>query len=848
MDCVTHLMDLFGLSQDQAVDLMAEVKKERAALGAKIGDIDKVTNELYKRLQNRTQRAQIEAVAHKRALTLQYARRLEAFDMITTQFQGMEEEGISALLVGTNRVREGARMSVDAQQTALRGYYIGGLLSDIEGLDKQGLHLNLLKKGAMDRSIAQALWTIDNQNAAPYAGPKEAMDIAQVVHKWQEKAREDANMAGAWIDKMPGYIVRQSHDQARISSAGFDKWKQDMMNLLDWNETGEGRLITQQQREDFLDEVYKNLVLARVPDKSRNPLADRFGNSRIGSAANKASQQRVLHFKDADAWYDYNLHYGRSNMREAIIDGLSGMAQSTALMRRLGPSPSAQVDALYGMVERAMRNAHDEKGIRRLQAYKKALSNQLKEVDGTLNADAAPTLAAAGRAIRGLQSMAKLGGAVISGFSDAPVFSAEMAYQGQGFFRSLLSGMTDLLHGRGTEEQRKILSQLGVFFDSMAGDVAARISGDETPGVMTRMQNMFFKLNGLAWWTDSWRRAAGLMMSHELALERGTSWMGLNKNLRRVFELYGIGSDEWDLFRLGKNRMADGREYLTPEGFADVDDGLIAQYAADRGKVTKSGQVTAWIIAETRAELEDKFRTYFRDRINYAVLEPDAKTRSKLRQGTSAGTVPGELLRCVTQFKSFPASYVQKVLGREVYGRAGDSRGNALRAMIDSDEKGEMIGSLARLILMTTLFGYGSMTVKDILKGRTPRDPSDPATWMAAFVQGGGAGIYGDFVFGEYNRFGNSLAASAAGPAAGTLSDIANIWARVRDGDSAAQAMLRVLINNTPGNGLFYIRGPFDYLIGYNLYEMLNPGYFKRQKRRVERENNQTFFLSPVKW
>ncbi len=159
MDCIGNLMEKFGLDENQATDLMTEVKRERAAVERKFGGqglINVRTAELYKRLEANTDRAALEAAAHKRALTLQYARRLEAFDMITQQFKGMEEEGLSALLVGTNRVREGARLSVDAMQTSLRGYYLGGLIADVQSLGK--VHLEMLKKGVLDREIARALW------------------------------------------------------------------------------------------------------------------------------------------------------------------------------------------------------------------------------------------------------------------------------------------------------------------------------------------------------------------------------------------------------------------------------------------------------------------------------------------------------------------------------------------------------------------------------------------------------------------------------------------------------------------------------------------------------------------
>lgn len=828
MDCIEYLKSKFpDVSEDEIVNIMEAVKVERAALTKKIGQVDDLEKELLKKLQGRVENASVAAMAQKRATMIQLQKRLDAFDFVTNTFQGMEEEGLSALLVGTNRVKQGSRMSVDAAQTSLTGYYTGGFLADLEALGE--VHVRMLQKGALDEDIARALWTIDNPMAKPFAGAKEAMDVAQVIHKWQEKARDDANMAGAWIGKEPGYIVRQSHDRERIARAGFQKWSETISPLLDWERTGDGALRTPAARNEFLQAVFKNLSMGRLREPGSD-LGSNFSAARIGSRAAKMSKDRVLHFKGGEEWFAYNRDYGMRSLREAVVDGLVNSAKGTALMRMLGPSPSSNFEQIKLMVEHSMHEAGAADSLQKLQKTENRLRNQLKEVDGSLNYDASPTVAAVGRNLRALTSMAKLGGAVISGLSDAPVFSAEMAYQGRNFFRSLVEGIKDLTHGRGTQEQRAILSQLGVFFDGMCGDITARISGDETPGAMTRLQNTFFKLNCLTWWTDSWRRVAGLMMAHDLALVKNYGWDNLPRERKRVLSMYDIGEDEWELIRFGETRAADGRDYLTPEALDDVPDELVARYVAKLG-----GQPTEIRIREARADVAERLRTYFRDRVNFAVLEPDAKTRAILRQGTSAGTIPGEAIRFATQFKSFPTAYAQKVLGRELYGAEGDSRAMMMR-------------NFARLILMSTMFGYGAMTIKDLLKGKTPRDPADPATWGAAFTQGGGAGIFGDFLFGEYSRVGSSLAATLAGPTAGTISDLANIYARVRDGDSFAQASLRFAMNNIPGNNLWYIRGPFDYLIGYELFEMMNPGYFKRMKRRVEKQNHQTFWASPVDW
>jgi hypothetical protein len=230
----------------------------------------------------------------------------------------------------------------------------------------------------------------------------------------------------------------------------------------------------------------------------------------------------------------------------------------------------------------------------------------------------------------------------------------------------------------------------------------------------------------------------------------------------------------------------------------------------------------------------------FIDRAEHAVIEPDARTRAFLLRGSQPGTVWGETARFIAQFKSFPVAILQRTMGREIYGRGYDTLGDYLK-----NGKGDMLG-MANLIVWMTLFGYGAMSVKDMLKGRTPRDPLSPSTWMAAMLQGGAFGIYGDFLFGEMkNRFGGGLLSTLAGPTFGTFNDIGDLYGRLRDGDDGAAQAFRLLISNTPFMNLFYTRMALDYLILYRVQEWLNPGYLRRMERRIEKENDQTFLIKP---
>jgi len=331
------------------------------------------------------------------------------------------------------------------------------------------------------------------------------------------------------------------------------------------------------------------------------------------------------------------------------------------------------------------------------------------------------------------------------------------------------------------------------------------------------------------------KASAALTMSHRLANVADKDFGQLG-DLQRVLGLYGIDKDKWDLLRSVTTQEADGKKYMTPEAARSLSDDMIGAYLNKNGIKANAGA-----IENVRDDLETSLRMYFVDRTDIAVVTPDAKTHSIMLRGHQPGTVEGELLRFIAQFKSFPAAYLQKVAGREIYGYGSDTLAEALK-----DGRGTWLG-IAQLMLWTTLFGYGSMVAKDAIRNKTPRDPQDPKTWMAAMAQGGGLGIYGDFLVGEVNRFGGGAIGTLAGPTLGTAGDVVNIWQQLKNGDpgGAGAASLKTIISNTPYMNLYYVKPTMDYLFLNQLNESLNPGYIRRQRQRMEKDYGQDFIIPP---
>lgn len=819
-----ELVEIFELLRGRTKEIMAR----EGALGMEEVAL-RAADELGKQAQHA-------ALIERRNALINLRRRGEIVSFVRNNFSDRPDLGIESLLVGTNLARQGSRISVAAEQKALGDAYIGGLVHELERADLTAV----LARGDSDIDIADALWRIGNDLDTSKLNDQ-VVNIARIIQRYQEAARLDANRAGANIGQLPGYIARQSHDGEKIGSAGFDKWLEDIQPRLD-PRTFDG--VADEAK--FLQGVFDGLVSGDHLKFKAEPAPNGFRGP--ANIAKKMSQERVLHFKDGVAWHEYNQAYGTGNLRESVLRGLDLSGQNTALMRRLGTNPESNLNMAMDILKEDIRKSGDTSALANFNTARDGMiANRFAEVSGATRIPGNATQARVAANVRAWQSLSKLGGALLSSFTDLPVAASEMRYQGKSFLGALGEMTAGLAKGRGSLEQREILSSFGVYADSMRGEIMRRFSADDSVGgKMSRGMNLFFKLNGLSWWTDANKASAGLMMAHNLAQNKGRAWGSMDAGLRRTLGLYDLDAGKWDLLRSMDTRMADGRDYLTTDGIGAIPAERIGAYLEAQGR-----KVSDSAIRETREGLDRSLRTYVNDRVSYAVLEPDARTRSIMNQGTRPGTIMGDLNRFMTQFKSFPAAYMQKTLGRELYGRgyAPTPLGEGYRGSKDliaalRNGNGERL-AMAQLLLWTTAFGYLSMSAKDAVKGRQPRPADDPKTWIAAMTQGGGFGIMGDFMFGEVSRFGNKPLETLAGPTLGTAASAIDLWSKVRSGDDAASSAVRLAQNNTPFLNLFYTRIAMDHLFLWSVQEAMNPGSLRRTEQRIQKENDQKFLVRP---
>ena len=221
----------------------------------------------------------------------------------------------------------------------------------------------------------------------------------------------------------------------------------------------------------------------------------------------------------------------------------------------------------------------------------------------------------------------------------------------------------------------------------------------------------------------------------------------------------------------------------------------------------------------------------------FAVPSTSLRGRAMLIGEGRPGTVQGEIIRSFAMYKSFSITLMMTHMRRAM-------------SMPTRYERGRY---LAQLMLSTSLLGALSIQLKEVSKGRDPRAMNDPRFWGAAALQGGGLGIFGDFLFSQKSRFDKGLSSTIAGPVFGLGGDVLGLLnenvARAVQGEDTriAPGVLDLVQRYAPGSSLWYIRAGLENLVFDELRHMVDPEAAKRLRRierRYKREYGQDYWLS----
>lgn len=795
-DCVQAIVTAAGrpLSEDE-VQAIAEAVHARMSRKVRAGIAHGTAAQAAG--QEVADELQLQAALKRRAA---YDTALKRQTLLNRVQPGEEAQSERAILSGrVDSVRRGEGAGIEQAHHALRERILGPLANEIHNTGLSGALTGGLfgrRDRAFELNVARELWRRESPTSAPATGDAMAAKAADILGRTLDLMRAMQNKAGAWIGQLDNYMGRQYHDMLKVrgdgGAAGYQAWRDFIAPRLDLERTYPD--LEPAQIEDSLKATWRALangVFGRdAPDGYRGP----------ANLAGKASAERSLFFRDADAWFEYNEKFGRGSVMDAVVAGADRAARNTALMDALGTNPSATWDWLHQhLVDQAMAR-DDHAMVDRLHA------NWNEKVFDTVSGKASipgnATLAYIGSTVREAMQLVHLGKVVFSAIPDTVVSASTLRANGINIWAGFANQLRAMLPQ--TENRLAVARMMGAGIDGMMNSIVHRFGGGEgVPGMMSKAVNTFHHLNGMTYWTDHQKIGMALALSHNLAFHAGEAFDALPVTMQDTLRRYGIEGPEWDTARATAATAADGRNYLLPAHIADE-------------------------------PMAQKFQTYITDQVRKGLNESTAWSRAFATQGTRPGTPEGEFARSFAQFKNWSLVFMQRHMGQ------------MLR------QKGVDLPGVAYLMTGMALTGFAGIVLRDLSNNETPPDPQDAEGWAnlatAAIVQGGSLGLLGDTLLRNNTNAGDvigDLAGPTFGAAAQVVADLNAIRAGEKTksrGQIAEEKGLKLLLSNSPN--LFYTAAAYNYFLPYLLTEKVQPGTIQRREQLM-RQHGQTFVLRP---
>lgn len=652
-------------------------------------------------------------------------------------------------------------------------------------------------------------------------GDVAAKGFAQAWGDTAEWLRQRFNAAGGAIAKLDKWGLPQWHDRRALVARGLDAWRDDIKAGLD-----SSRMLHPLTRtpilDSELDEVLNGIWHGIVTDgwDTREAARQIMGK---GALANQRQEHRFLVFKNADAWMKYQADYGGgSDPFAAMMGHVNMMSRDSAAMEILGTNPPLGVEFLKQIVakEAAAKAAGKEARfagagdpINRAKTFQHRIDSVWGSIRGTLNTPVNGRWANIGAGVRNIITSSVLGSAAIAAISDVGTQQVTRAFAGlpvtnvfKGTIQAAVGGATQrdaVAAGLVLDAARHVQAAQARYVGTFSGPEWTAYLGDR---VLT--------LSGLTAWTQGGKHAFGLAFMHELAKQHGKAWEALQPLLRRKLEQYGMTADSWTTIGRAEIHAGEtGLLLLRPNEIAGHDPKLAERYLG-------------MILSETE----------------YAVPSGTHRSRTVLIDQNQPGTLAGELLRSFSQFKSFGAVYAML-------------HGARIATYLTAKETRPLGAAYAGALLLTgTFFGALALELKQVAAGRDPRAINTPEFWGAALLQGGGLGIYGDFLFSDLNRYGGGIQANLAGPAAERLGDFANLTVgnvvQLASGDKTnfGRELINFARGNVPGGNIWFLRLAWEHMVLDQMQFLVDPEAnksFKAKQQRWRHDFDQGFWWRP---
>lgn len=680
---------------------------------------------------------------------------------------------------------------------------IGAYRATMHGMFVDGIDAYRTKLGGLKQDVPGLVQLV----RGVYGGKTDATGAA-AVNGWNKTAEfgiDEFIAKGGAVHRRDDWLLPNPELlSSRVQAAGKEAFSKHMHDLYD-----AGRLkLTDWDTGKPADPIKAAAILAEVvetvhTDGLSKLVPGKHTGTKIG---NQRMHPRVLEFADADTWLEVNRRWGTgdSGIWPLLHRHIDEMATDIGLMHALGPNPGGMTRMVADEVKKRGGSGGD---VEVIQARYDMLS-------GKTGSPVREWIAYSQRQLGALHVAGKLLSSPLSAIGDMATLSATSLWNGipamrmvgnylkafgpsghltrKEAARSLME--VDFWITRNFNQSRDMDATAGASFMERSADFMLKLSG---AGVQNANARSVFQLGFL--------RDLGDQAGRELGEMKGRS----QKALARA----GIGEAEWDIIR--KQGVSAAADRIYPEQLI----------ATGEGPAIEAGIKLLGLINRE---------------LDFAHVMGDLRTQMVKTLGARAGTWAGVLPREITRFKSYSIGVVVTHINRMIF-----------------ETQTELPTRLAYglgLGTAMTVMSALSMQLRAIILGQDLRDMTVPSFWGAASLQGGGLGIFGDFIKSSTSRTGADAVISALGPTAGIVKDAVDLFGAAvvkplegKAGNWGREAV-KFLRNHTPGSNLWFARRAIDGYLWDYLKTVLDPNYseaFARTEARAKKELNTEYWMRP---
>ena len=675
---------------------------------------------------------------------------------------------------------------------------------------------NRKKIGGFTRNKAQQNNIVKSMLGDTIDGDDAAVEMGKALSSVFEKMRKRFNKLGGNIGKLDGGYFPVTHNAFAVRNTSRQEWIEFVRARIDKDKMIDNRTglpFTDETLELALNDVYTTIRSEGY--NKRTPGGAIQGKSK----ANTRADHRFLQWKNADSFLAYNEKFGVGEPFDIAIGHIKSMSKDIAMMERLGTNPNAT----HRFLKDRLMNKYKLDGSDKLMAKANKIANRMDGyygmLTGTLNTNINTWWGNSMAGLRSLLTAAQLGGAFLSAVSDLNFQRMTRSMNGLpqiGTITDVLKNMNPLK----LEERAKAATRLGLIADGLTTIAMhqQRMLGEITgPEITNRIADAVMRVSLLNQWTQAGRWAFGMEFLGFMADNSNVAFKDLNPKFKNTLSKYGIEEGKWDILRNTDKYAHEGADFFDVNALANRAD-LTEDLREDLAK-----QVLEMINTET----------------NFAVPSASLKGRFMVGGDLKGGTFMGELGKSILMYKNFGVTLIYT---------------HMMRGMAQTNLKTKA-QYFASFLIGTTVMGGAAMQLKEMAKGRDPRDMTDVIFWGAAMLQGGGLGIFGDFLQSNVNRFDSTISKTLVGPVGAFYDDaarltIGNLYELASGKDThVVDEGIRFFSRYTPGSSLWYSRLAMERLVVDQLRLWNDPRKvkknFKKTEKRYKKNYGQKYWWKP---